>query len=363
MSIPSAATEAEARQADVAFQLALAQVGAGALEDALSIWQAMDPTSAADAAGFWVEEAVHLILTRRRLSRDLAMAYYRLARALRTGRTIRDPFGPPEPKVVTIGMLRREFARLVEDIDVMHSPGGVQAQESSDEATETLAEDAETPDPAKQVPDDDTDAIPLDDLEGLAESELESEAIVEKLLTQDLTDVGPALFESQLKQIDDQQKAADARAQEAELEAAAALRAARETEKAVLNGGRSSVYQYAQRDKLVIAWARVSLSGDPCYFCAMLISRGAVFKSNSAGTRNNDGDLYHTNCRCVAIPIYSESQFDTDPRYEQSRVLARKWTKGMSLKEWRALIDEERRAGTPEWVAVHPSNSPAQEAG
>lgn len=50
-------------------------------------------------------------MTRRARSRDLAMAYYRLVRALRTGTTIADP-RRPEPRYVTLDMLRREFAAL-----------------------------------------------------------------------------------------------------------------------------------------------------------------------------------------------------------------------------------------------------------
>lgn len=355
MSFPSRAAEAEARQADVAFQIALAQVGVGTLEDALTVWEAMDPTAAGSTAADWLAQAVHLILTRRRLSRDLAMAYYRLARALRTGSTIRDPFGPPEPEYVTIGTLRREFRLLVEDIDVMHRPGG------EEQAPETLAEDAETDDPAAPAETDDTETIPLEELPGLKEAELKAEADAEAALEKDLMDVGPTLFKFRIEGLDDETPLGDARSQEERLKAEAGVRTARAAEKAAMNGGRGSAFTYGSLDKRVIAWARVSLSGDPCYFCAMLISRGAVYKSNQTGTFDDSGDLYHDNCRCVAVPIYSESQFATDPRYDQSRALSAMWTKGMSLKEWRALIDERRRTGDTPWV--RPSDTPAQVAG
>ena len=111
----------------------------------------------------------------------------------------------------------------------------------------------------------------------------------------------------------------------------------------------------------VVGWARVSLSGDPCYFCAMLISRGAVYKTNASGTFDSSGDIYHTNCRCVAVPIYSTSQFETDPRYQQSRDLAAMWRTGMSLKEWRSLIDGNRQSGEATWIRQ--ADDPAQVAG
>lgn len=363
MSIPSRATEAEARKADVAFQVALAQVGAGALEDALTLWEALDPTAAAATAADWLEQAIFLILTRRRLSRDLAMAYYRLIRALRTGTTIRDPFGPPEPEYVTIGTLRREFDLLLADIDTMHGPGGEQVQSESDQQAETLAQDAKTEDAPKGDSKDDSERIPLEDLDDLKDLELQAEADTEKAVEEELKESGLTLYQERVKQIKDDSTVSDARAQEAEQHTAAGVRTARAAEKAVLNGGRGSAFTFASIDRRAIAWARVSLSGDPCYFCAMLIGRGPVYKSSTAATFDGSGDLYHESCHCVAVPMFSTSQFKTDPRYEQSRILGQMWVSGMSLNRWRQLIDEGRESGDAPWISVHPSQTPAQVAG
>ena len=49
-------------------------------------------------------------MTRRARSRDLAMAYYRLVRALRTGTTIADP-RKPEPAYVTLDLLAPRIRR------------------------------------------------------------------------------------------------------------------------------------------------------------------------------------------------------------------------------------------------------------
>jgi hypothetical protein len=66
----------------------------------------------AQVAAAWLDQAVHLVLARREMSRDLAVAYYRLARALRTGTTIPDPYNPI-PTSVTMEELRFEFKRAV----------------------------------------------------------------------------------------------------------------------------------------------------------------------------------------------------------------------------------------------------------
>lgn len=354
MSLPSRAAEAEARKADVAFQIALAKIGAGTLEDAIALWTEMDPGNQPALAADWLDQAIHMILTRRRLSRDLAMGYYRLVRALRTGKTIRDPFGPPEPAYVTIGTLRREFTLLIDDIDAAH-PGG--------SGVETLEEDARTADEPADTADDGTERVPLEELPDLTKAELEAEANSEQTTADELVEGGPNLFRLKVEGLDETTPEEENRK--------AALRVARTAEKAVMNGGRGSAYIYGTKDSRVIAWVRVSLSGDPCHFCAMLISRGMVYKSRESAASGPGKtllggvyvDAYHDNCKCVAIPVYSTSQYETDPRFDQNRDLAEVWKDGGgSLKEWRRYFDERRREGDTPWV--RPSlDSPAQAAG
>src|SRR5690606_17042083 len=98
--------------AAVAFQLALAQIGAGTIAEALALWEDVPATSRASTSASWLRRAIALVMGRRRHSRDLARAYYRLARALRTGATVADPYHP-EPRYVTITDLREEFNALI----------------------------------------------------------------------------------------------------------------------------------------------------------------------------------------------------------------------------------------------------------
>lgn len=66
-----------------------------------------------------------------------------------------------------------------------------------------------------------------------------------------------------------------------------------------LNGGRDTVLHTAAADDNAVGWQRVT-SAKPCAFCAMLASRGPVYRSeHSAQFHPHDG------CHCAAEPVYS----------------------------------------------------------
>lgn len=114
----------------------------------------------------------------------------------------------------------------------------------------------------------------------------------------------------------------------------------------VLNGGRETTIRTIDSDGIALGWARKT-SGTPCAFCAMLASRGPVYRSKAiaqsvagrsgfdAEERGDDvqarksgrftnrlrdsglvstqqerggreiGEAYHDSCHCTAEPIYS----------------------------------------------------------
>lgn len=69
-----------------------------------------------------------------------------------------------------------------------------------------------------------------------------------------------------------------------------------------LGGGRGTVLAAIDADEKAIGWARV-MSGDPCSFCAMLASRGPVYRSAGTG-----GFRAHDHCTCSIEPAYSRDQ-------------------------------------------------------
>ena len=93
-------------------------------------------------------------------------------------------------------------------------------------------------------------------------------------------------------------------------------------ERMVLDTGRQTVTTAVEHDRQARGWARVTKPGC-CYFCAMLASRGAVYKTEgSADFRAHDHD------RCMAEPVFGQYEMTADARAWQA--LWRTSTRGTS---------------------------------
>lgn len=105
--------------------------------------------------------------------------------------------------------------------------------------------------------------------------------------------------------------------------------------KHALNGGRGEVEKVVQMDgrrrvrqNRAIGWKRVT-DFNPCYFCAVLASRGATFltkdsfkESNRRFTGKGDAKV-HDHCQCTLAPVYRhEDKFD-----ERARFFYNQWRK------------------------------------
>lgn len=71
-------------------------------------------------------------------------------------------------------------------------------------------------------------------------------------------------------------------------------------ERLVLNSGREMIIGAVEQDRQAKAWARVP-EPNPCYWCAMLATRGAIYTSAHAAGDNN---AYHDHCRCHIEPVF-----------------------------------------------------------
>lgn len=329
---------AEAAAVAAKFQAALIQLGIQTIALALALWRRVPAREGSgDVAEEWLERAVRMVATRRRLARDLAVAYYRLDRALRTGRTIPNPRSPT-PATVRLGSLRAEFERMV-DL-------------AAEGASEAQTEDAPTP----TTPQGRNDAqIPVERFDGLTddgddeEDEIEEDAEQEARVV--LLALGPRGLRRRLEEIDTTKESTKVDAERDEAHAKSGSRIASAMERLVLNGGRSAVWSLADRDKRVLGWARASTTGTPCGWCAMLISRGAVYRSEKSATLDGEGDQYHDNCHCVAIPMYSRSEYQNSPRFALNREYEELWprvTRGLSgkaaLSAWRKYIRQQQKS-------------------
>lgn len=98
-----------------------------------------------------------------------------------------------------------------------------------------------------------------------------------------------------------------------------------------LKGARNVTANVVKFDRRVLGYARYT-DANPCHFCALLASRGAVYskesfaESDSSFTSNKNAvevprdyiriSKVHNNCRCTLRPVYSKSQeFDADARH------------------------------------------------
>lgn len=79
----------------------------------------------------------------------------------------------------------------------------------------------------------------------------------------------------------------------------------------VLDGGRDTTLEVIEKDPVAVGWIRVTDS-DPCYFCAMLASRGPVkYKAGLKAFDESDAQFQgpgtvkvHDHCACILVPYF-----------------------------------------------------------
>lgn len=113
----------------------------------------------------------------------------------------------------------------------------------------------------------------------------------------------------------------------------------------VVDGARQQILSDAKADKVALGYMRVLKSKDPCYFCAMLASRGPVYKDASFANSNSlfagDGPAKaHDHCACTLEPVFSR---DTDwtPGARQAEEI---WGASTSGKSGQRAINAFRTA-------------------
>lgn len=124
-----------------------------------------------------------------------------------------------------------------------------------------------------------------------------------------------------------------------------------------LEGGRDVIEGTVLADDEALGWARIS-DGDPCAWCAMLVSRGAIYKSGvSAGDASRGGEKYHDHDGCQAVPVFDYSS----PYQQAAEDLYEEWqraTAGHSgeaaRKAWRKYWDarNDPEAGEADQLAA-----------
>lgn len=103
---------------------------------------------------------------------------------------------------------------------------------------------------------------------------------------------------------------------------------ARAVQRHVANVGRDLIEELTLADPRARGHVRVT-DGDPCYFCAMLASRGPVYEEDSFDESDprfeGPGEhKVHDGCGCLLVPVYGQA-----PILAQSAMYEKRWKQAL----------------------------------
>lgn len=159
--------------------------------------------------------------------------------------------------------------------------------------------------------------------------------------------VGPKAYSKRsadIRRLDEKQfTPADKQALLRELDKATEVKIAGAVARHAQNGARRTIQDGITEDPVALGYVRVTRD-QPCYFCAMLASRGRVYEEgafNDSDPRfTGPGDAkVHDHCQCHLKPVYLEN----DDYLERSRYFRDLWLE-MSVGSSRDAILTFRRA-------------------
>lgn len=152
-------------------------------------------------------------------------------------------------------------------------------------------------------------------------------AVAEQIRTS-LAVVGPSDYMNKMRQVEKLNVSeTQARALMKDAKETTARKIAASTVRHVQNGGRQTLIDAAQSDHLALGYVRVT-KDKPCYFCAMLASRGLIFAEDSFDASDprfiGPGSAkVHDSCQCSMKPVYVK---ETDPFFKETEKFTSMWT-------------------------------------
>lgn len=306
------------------------------------------------------EEIQAVARAARAISHKLAARYYNLARAVGTSHAYPDVDHRFSSGQVTLQDLYSAMAESLNEVqefaDLDRPKPAAEGPEVPDEATDdrTLSErlDAlerdiidlfqDTLDP--EVLDEVVDIeIPEVDWEW---PELDEDEAEQDLLTE-LIEVEREQ-EQALAKIKREEKAYNkARKKLEKAQRKAAAKAAGRADLLALEGARALLRDLGQYDRRRVAWMRVT-GPTPCAFCAMLASRGAEYKSAQTALFDSYGQLYHPNCHCHVVPVFTdEPYYSARDRFfmDNWEPVTKRFNGKAKLREWRKWLRQQYKSG------------------
>lgn len=331
----------------------------------------------------WTAAAIRVVASLRRKSRRLTQSYYQLARALETGETMGDMEGAEPAGSVKLSALRKAFLDQLLDVASLGREVGLDTDETAQWFDKELL---------RMKPDHDVESV-----RGASLARVDLGKYVQQVLdyTENASDVDIAIeafpwptdtdeellrrtLEPYFKKMLADMKAEAAKALDEPDEVSGAPGArekslanllerkgntmAGEVQRLGVKAGRDTQERAINRDGKVKAVARQT-GPNPCAFCAMLASRGFVYKSEASATskttlyEKKNGrlgftlDKYHDNCGCTAITRWVASKKSDLPELNQffdaQWPIVTKGYKGVdALNAWRRWLNARRREET-----------------
>lgn len=331
----------------------------------------------------WTAAAIRVVAALRRKSRRLTQSYYQLARALETGETMGDMEGAEPAGSVKLSALRKAFLDQLLDVASLGREVGLDTDETAQWFDKELT---------RMKPDHDVDSV-----RGASLARVDLGKYVQQVLdyTEKASDIDIAIeafpwptdtdedllrrtLEPHFKKMLADMKAEAAKALDEPDEVSGAPGArekalanllerkgntmAGEVQRLGAKAGRDTQERAINRDGKVKAVARQT-GPNPCAFCAMLASRGFVYKSEASATskttlyEKKNGrlgftlDKYHDNCGCTAITRWVASRQSDLPELNQffdaQWPIVTKGYKGVdALNAWRRWLNARRREET-----------------
>ena len=334
-------------------------------------------------ADAWLTRSLSTIRAIRSKSSRLAKSYYQLARAIEIGRTLGVPEYSDDPNAITMGGLRKQYLDLlvaIAQLDQVESPSSTNVDEdeggfeSSLKRSDVTGQDANGK--SQMLSDVDLDSY-IEDWVETADYDTDPTPVpVDEFEWKDRT-----LTLETLRELFAEEISAGARAQaekverlkrDTELRAAAFDRKAREEHERSGNVGAGKVDELGVRAGREVV--RQGITGDrrvqmiargtgprPCAFCAMLSSRGWVYRSEAAAgfstNGGNDVEKYHPNCHCFPLvrwvtrpdgdlpelSAYFKEMWPKVTRGKSYQTLPDGKVKNNALNAWRRWLYAERK--------------------
>lgn len=338
----------ELESVEIAFRSAQARLGLAAGLITRDEWLSLNPAKPSSGSYGMMMRLLRVILGLRPISRRLTQSYYRLARALETGYTL-DPDGLD----TSLNDLRDDFEdnlNKVATLDFDWDDMSAEEKYFADEASSLAGKDREQwkPTELEDSLNDWLDSVSGGDRKIKGEKHEWSDDRIQTL--DDALEAFRRLIgEAGIKDLENKIKALKRKYGDDPDRLLAEItneflvnrdKLASVIDKAAIDSGRELIDDTIPKDRRVRQVAR-GTRGNPCYFCAMLASRGFAYTSKRAAVSG-----WHPNCHCYAIVRWSDSSElpQRNQYYERMwKQVTADYTGKDKVKAWRRWMTAQRK--------------------